>query len=432
MLQYNYMVNHEPGSSSATPFVERTVAPEGLDEILAGFDDAEVRTGDDTYTEQVGGLKSISDSIDVPPAAGTEAFNKQFTAEIAKFKAIKDLIATISPETPLEPTTAQPEKYDDKATTTTVEIGRAATQEVAELVPETQPEPTITSAEHEESSDSTKVAEPKLTLKTPHATEASQPRTLETFVKEVAPHELLRKPDSNHSVDPAYLEKHTAARHMLVEAMVDGTLYLSTERFTQTIQQAHALITAPSRDKQSSQENEGPFRPAGKRTEHKKSVALEVAEIAKKYNDPYAAQFEQPNTRTVSTVKLVGIERQFRPVDIAAKNGRYTFEFPTSEAIPQYMGRFTQLGKVIQQELAKPEPDTKRAIGLIGTQYQYAAALSPFLHNNNPVFMNLANTQLKMLGLNGITHGIMDHAARRLQPNAFVQYFADRVNNRIG
>lgn len=57
--------------------------------------------------------------------------------------------------------------------------------------------------------------------------------------------------------------------------------------------------------------------------------------------------------------------------------------------------------------------------------YQYAVNTRPYPQINNSIFMSIANTMLKIAGLDPVPHGILDHTAQRLQPENFIRYFAD-------
>ena len=61
----------------------------------------------------------------------------------------------------------------------------------------------------------------------------------------------------------------------------------------------------------------------------------------------------------------------------------------------------------------------------IGEFYQYAANVRPFFNVNNSLFMNVTNELIGRHGLKPVYHGILDHAAQRLQPEAFNRYFQD-------
>ena len=62
----------------------------------------------------------------------------------------------------------------------------------------------------------------------------------------------------------------------------------------------------------------------------------------------------------------------------------------------------------------------------IAKHYQYGANMRPFNHINNSLFMNEVNTYLQITGLPKMTQGeYLDHAAQRMQPENFVNYFID-------
>lgn len=73
-------------------------------------------------------------------------------------------------------------------------------------------------------------------------------------------------------------------------------------------------------------------------------------------------------------------------------------------------------------------PERKaEAVRKIAKFFQYAINGRPFGNINNSMFMNMVGAMLRMHGLKGISHGILDHMAHRLEPAAFEKVFLFEV-----
>lgn len=256
----------------------------------------------------------------------------------------------------------------------------------------------------------------------------------EGFAKDVDPDELVRERGNNGDpLDAQYLENNRELRDFFVETIADGSLYHSPEAFTHLLKEGHFIATAHdvyNRIGQGSyldQEDIGVFRGPGRLQNGRYTSAQYIADIARYYGDPYAERFAEGQTSVPFDPNLTNIAGSEQPFDVGGSE-QYSFFYPDGEAIPNYLKKITDLGQEIIKELQSPEPDRDKAIGLIANQYRYGAVIRPFKQVNNSLFMNLANAQLKLFGINGITHGDMDHAAQRLQRPAFVNYFHDRVD----
>jgi hypothetical protein len=98
--------------------------------------------------------------------------------------------------------------------------------------------------------------------------------------------------------------------------------------------------------------------------------------------------------------------------------------YPDGKYMPAY---FDQMQRTAKEALdliknAAPQDEILRKLA---EHYQYAANARPFGQINNSLFMNEINTLLQKAGMKPMPHGILDHVAQRLQPDAFVEYFID-------
>jgi len=241
-----------------------------------------------------------------------------------------------------------------------------------------------------------------------------------------------------------YRENNERVRRLFVDAILDGTLYESEESFAEILQQAHALAAAhdvyndPSKRRQLQASDHGVFR-TGNLLNRRKNDAEEVALLAEAYNDPYALRFNagEEGGMVSWTVQLDGIEEDASPREIAFLsdlNGEvegYMFMYPESKFIESYIDEAFSCGRTFVEVLDDETPDTAMLVGLIAEQYRYLVTARPFSQINNSLFMNLANAQIKLLGLKGITHGKMDLVAQRFQSQSFKQYFFDRVQGKV-
>lgn len=142
-----------------------------------------------------------------------------------------------------------------------------------------------------------------------------------------------------------------------------------------------------------------------------------VEDIAVYYGDPYRASDENP-----SKVMLKGISREGLPINKGHSHiyadGKYTEEY------------FKQMYRTAKEavDMANNRASVNEFLEKVAEHYQYAANARPYIQINNSLFMNEVNTLLKKAGLNAIPHGMLDHAAQRLQSEAFKKYFKDYYN----
>jgi hypothetical protein len=172
--------------------------------------------------------------------------------------------------------------------------------------------------------------------------------------------------------------------------------------------------------------------------------AREAIKVALEYGDPYGASSRlergRPNSTNEHLLRLPGIPERYLPRDTVSYDSAgyklprdgYTFVYPPSAAIPVYMSQIARLGQEIDAATRGGSQSYDEILRLIAQQYQYGAAIRPFAQINNSLFVNLANAQIKLLGLKGLTHESMDMVAQRVRPETFARYFVDRVREANG
>lgn len=142
-----------------------------------------------------------------------------------------------------------------------------------------------------------------------------------------------------------------------------------------------------------------------------------VEGLALRYGDPYRLDEKKP----APAVALDGIAQPDQPMNMPFYGGQRHF-YPKPEAFGEYFGQMRER----LDRLEKLPPEAKQAkLQLIGEFFQYGANVRPFHNVNNSLFMNFTNALLKRHGFQPVYHGILDHAAHRLQPQSFNRYFQD-------
>ncbi len=248
--------------------------------------------------------------------------------------------------------------------------------------------------------------------------------------KRVEPDELIRtKGNKGQPVDTEYRQNYQEIRTYAVDHITDGDFYESPMRFSMHLQQIHKMAdyrvyNRLNSNKRIYEDQVGSFSRGGGRASSY-DRATRVIPIAAYYGDPYAAR----GTASYQEFRpqLPGIDERFLPCDTATRERHGTFFYPEAPGYHQYIERMTHLGGAIEEQIMSEEPNVDIVVDLIARQYQYGACMRPFAQINNSLFMEIANAQLKLAGLKGITHGEMDLVAQRLQPETFVRYFKDRL-----
>lgn len=170
---------------------------------------------------------------------------------------------------------------------------------------------------------------------------------------------------------------------------------------------------------------------------------IEVVVAPKDKSTGYGHRFDglRPNERSVYELLLPGITEGNDAYDEVVADGEgkpdwdeYIYYYPETKAHKEYIGHAYAIGQEIQTRMHQGiiSKDVTEIVDLIAKQYQYLAVARPFRHINNSIFMNLANAQLKLVGLNGISHDELDIAAQRMQQDEFVYYFGTAIERAQG
>lgn len=228
----------------------------------------------------------------------------------------------------------------------------------------------------------------------------------------------------------AYWQNNVEARQVF-ENYLDRADFSDAEAFETMVKESHRLAVEGSegdhryykiRDRVADSEQlpAGEFHngvTGGIRNEESRTVE----EIARAYGDPYRLDQENP----VKAVALEGISEADQPQNFPLMGGQRHI-YPSPRAFGDY---FEQMRKRLDRLDKLPAESKQEKLKLIGEFYQYGANVRPFRNVNNSLFMNFTNVLLKRHGFKPVYHGILDHAAHRLQPRAFNAYFQDWVKD---
>ncbi len=275
--------------------------------------------------------------------------------------------------------------------------------------------------------------------------------------RSMLPDELWTEPNNGgREQNPAYIGAYRRVRELLVDLFATGTLYASTEQFTESLQRLHKIIA--SSGVYQSPTGRHHLEPKyygrlddryGRFSNVRLAQARLIVPIAARFGDPYGAdnrlQSGAPNSENSYVLRLPGIALDNLPYDVVRYDtsglvreirdgerdfypcGGYEYFYPDVKGVDEYLEQMYQLGTRIERAIKNGYADDREPLSLIAKQYQYGVCARPFVQINNSLFMQLVNMQLKLLGYAGITHGQMDIAAQRMQPSAFCRYVAARV-----
>ena len=248
--------------------------------------------------------------------------------------------------------------------------------------------------------------------------EAKYRRTSDEFI----PDELVRNAgNGGKPINENYVKASKDLREHYNRAIANGTYADSFENYVQTIIQGHKVAYGGFDGKHtwyntvgqgSIDVNPGKIRGDGTLYSNRTREGQIVEGIARKYGDKYS-------TRGVSQVKLDGIPDAACPVNKGTEHiypdGRYMHKY------------FEQMQRTAKEaiELIEKGAAQDKILAKLAEHYQYAANARPFGQINNSLFMNEINTLLQKAGMKPMPHGILDHVAQRMQPEAFKKYFID-------
>ena len=227
----------------------------------------------------------------------------------------------------------------------------------------------------------------------------------------------------------AYWQNNVEARRVF-EDYLDRGDYFQESSFENMLKDSHRLAVEGSSGENRYYKRSGAVAgpeklPAGEFHEGvfggvRDEESRQVEGIARSYGDPYRLDAKEPT----KPVQLDGIKDEDLPQNMPLFGGqRHIYPGPKSfgDYFTQMRARLFELDKL-------PAESKQEKLKLIGEFYQYGANVRPFHNVNNSLFMNFTNSLLKRHGFKPVYHGLLDHAAHRLQPKAFNAYFQDWVN----
>ena len=251
---------------------------------------------------------------------------------------------------------------------------------------------------------------------------------VEKSLPELNENELVRYTGNNgKSINADYIRTSREARQYLLDAIESGKYTESLESYIETMNKMH-IVSAKGKNGTSDwysqvgegsiNVNPGVIRGEGTPLNSRTTEAGWIESIAKKYGDPYRADQS-------SKVKLEGIPDDYLPQDVAY-GVIYQHIYPNGKSLKNYYYKEMHRTSKEALDLIKNGASKNEILAKLAEHYQYAANARPYGQINNSLFMNEINTMLTKAGMKTIPHGILDHAAQRLQPDTFKRYFIDQ------
>ncbi len=240
--------------------------------------------------------------------------------------------------------------------------------------------------------------------------------------------ELVRTAGNNgKTVNADYVRTSREARAHFNDAIESGDYTRDLDSYIATMNRAHQIAYAGKDGRHewyskagggSLDIHPGEIRKSGSLRNLRLKEAQEVEAIARKYGDPYRV------TNETQRVKLKGIPEEYQPSDMYF-NGGYVHYYPDAAGLEKYY--YKEMHRTAKEalDLIERGASEKEILYKLAEHYQYAANARPYGQINNSLFMNEINTLLTRAGMKTMPHGMLDHAAQRLQPDAFKKYFAD-------
>ena len=256
---------------------------------------------------------------------------------------------------------------------------------------------------------------------------AIAPKISVAKLPELNENELVRVAGNNGKpINADYIRTSREARQYLFDAIDSGKYSESLESYIETMNNMH-IVSARGKNGTSdwysqvgdgsNNVNPGVIRGEGSFRNSRREEAGLIEDIAKKYGDPY-------RVTQSSKVKLTGIPDEYLPFDEAIGDLYYHY-YPDGKSLNFYYKEMHRTSKEALNLIANTAPE-REILSKIAEHYQYAANARPYGQINNSLFMNEINTMLTKAGLKTMPHGILDHAAQRLQPDTFKKYFIDQ------
>ena len=150
---------------------------------------------------------------------------------------------------------------------------------------------------------------------------------------------------------------------------------------------------------------------------HSEVVQEQVIPLAATYNDPYV------NQKAFGPI-FKDFPKEALPRDKAIGT-KIHHHYPPLEYQDVYIGEaLTTLKRIVSNKHA----GSKDYVYDVAYFFQLLINLHLFAAINMSLYMNMANGLLEIAGLTGISHGILDFVAFRLQPENFQRYFYSQVS----
>lgn len=240
---------------------------------------------------------------------------------------------------------------------------------------------------------------------------------------EINENEFVRVAGNNGKpINENYVKASKDLRRYYNEAIESGKYTGSYQEYVETIQNAHKIAYAGNdgtslwynqgAGQGNLEINPGQVRGKGILRSNRTEEGMMIESVAIKYGDAY-------RTDGSSKVRLEGIADEALPSNLLTQH-----YYPDGQYMDQYFRQMHRTSEEALNLIQKGASETE-ILAKLAEHYQYAANARPFGQINNSLFMNELNTMLQKAGMKTMPHGMLDHAAQRLQPDAFKRYFID-------
>jgi len=215
-----------------------------------------------------------------------------------------------------------------------------------------------------------------------------------------------------------YFISQTQARKVFIEGVRDGR-YIDYPEFRDWMDEIHVAGAGYRANA-----NPGRVR-FGNQPIHSKRVSESenIERLSKVLFDDH--EFTGPlysaSSDDVIKVRLANIPDDAQPFNIGAMH-----YYPAGDDLDIY---FKEMHRTFNEFMTLPAgTDKEVVVKAVAEYYQYAINARPYYQVNQSIFMNQVNGMLEAHGISGVEHGLLDHAAHRLQPEQFQQFFRDYVS----
>ncbi len=216
--------------------------------------------------------------------------------------------------------------------------------------------------------------------------------------------------DYTNQKEVNYLEVSVATRKLFYKNLLNVSRMNLTE-FTSWLDTLHASMRYRTIDSKLQRRLVTP--------RHSQIVKVAVMPVAEQYGDLY-------DFRKGGGPIFPNIDSESLPRD-ELKNGQILHYYPDPLKYSEFYLQEAQA--IIKYLLSLSSYEERQYIYKVAEFLQILINLHQFPTINFSLYMNMANALLELVNVSGISHGIIDYVALRLQPEIFKKYFHDQVKS---